>query len=147
MPFSVSALCAGDIPTLAELERLCFSRPWSAAALAEELDNPAALFLVARTEDGTVAGYVGAHLAVPEAFMDNLAVFPAFRRQGAARLLLQNLREACAARGVNRLALEVRAGNGEAQRLYRACGFVQDGRRPGFYRQPAEDALLFSLTF
>ncbi|MBR7091818.1 MAG: ribosomal protein S18-alanine N-acetyltransferase [Clostridia bacterium] len=145
MTYTVSPMTQADLPALAALERICFSEPWSADALREELDNPLALFLTARTAAGEPAGYVGLHLIPPEAFMANLAVFPAHRRRGVARLLLRQAIARCAAACVTRLALEVRAGNTAAIALYTACGFVQDGRRPGFYSRPTEDALLLSL--
>ena len=146
MTFSVCRMAPQHIGALATLEQQCFSSPWSEKALREELDNPVALFLVACTENGEVAGYVGLHLVAPEAFVDNLAVFDKFRRQGVAQALLA---EACALarqRGVDRIALEVRQSNAAAQALYTKLGFVQDGRRPRFYEHPQEDALLFSLS-
>ena len=146
MSFSVCLMQAQHIAVLAQLEQQCFSSPWSDAALREELDNPLALFLVACADDGQVAGYVGLHLIAPEAFMDNLAVFPAFRRRGVARTLLQAVRQHAAERGISRIALEVRRSNLAAQNLYISLGYVQDGVRPRFYEHPQEDALLFSLA-
>ena len=146
MTFSVCPMGQHDIQALALLERQCFSSPWSEAALREELDNPIALFLIARAENGEVAGYIGLHRVAPEAFVDNLAVFEKYRRQGAARALLSAAAYHAKEKGVTRIALEVRKSNTAAQALYIKQGFVQDGYRPRFYEHPQEDALLFSLA-
>ncbi len=128
---------------LAELERLCFSRPWSREALEAELNVPGAVFLVAR-QGGRVAGYAGMHCAADQCYMDNVAVFPEFRRQGVASALLTALEEAAKKRGGEFLSLEVRPSNGEAVRLYSRLGFREEGRRKGFYTAPVEDALILT---
>ena len=71
--------------------------------------------------------------------MMNLAVAPAARRQGLARALVTALIRGLTARGVHSLTLEVRASNGPAKMLYESMGFVQVGRRPGYYLSPKED--------
>ena len=131
------------IPSLVRLEAACFSHPWTAAGFAEELENPLAVFLVAE-QNGGVAGYMGFHDVVGEGFVTNVAVFPEFRRQGVAALLLSAAQSLCRERGIERLALEVRASNAPAIALYERFGFRQDGRRPRFYSAPTEDALLYS---
>ena len=129
------------LPTLAALETCCFADPWSEAALREELGNPLARFLVAVC-DGEVAGYLGCHHIVDEAFIANIAVFPAFRRRGVGRALVETAMEQASA--LYRLTLEVRASNSAAIALYRSLGFVEDGLRPRFYAHPTEDAVLYS---
>lgn len=128
---------------LAELEQLCFSRPWSREALLEELDNPAAVFLTA-VEGGTVLGYAGMHCACGECYLDNIVVFPAHRRRGAAKALLLALEEAASRRDGEFLSLEVRCSNREAIALYRGLGFQEAGRRKDFYTAPREDGLIFT---
>lgn len=135
------------IGALAELERACFSAPWSADALREELGNPHAVFRVAVDAAGNVRGYVGMHHLVDEGFVTNVAVSPAARRQGVARALLADLSAYGAAHGLYRIALEVRVGNAPAIALYEGAGYVRDGVRPGFYSHPTEDAAMYSLYF
>ena len=135
------------IDAVAALERVCFSDPWSADALREELDNPHAVFTVAVGEDGSVLGYVGMHHLVDEGFITNVAVSPAARRQGVARALLQCLTEYGTAHSLYRITLEVRVGNTPAIALYEGLGYVRDGVRPGFYSHPTEDAAIYSLYF
>ena len=131
------------IPSLVALEQACFSEPWTAAGFEEELENPLAVFLVAE-RNGEAVGYMGFHDVVGEGFVTNEAVSPACRRQGVAAALLEAALAECAARGVERLCLEVRESNAPAIALYTRFGFALDGRRPRFYSAPTEDALLYS---
>ena len=135
------------IDALAELERVCFSTPWSADSLAEELDNPHAVFRVAVDDAGNLLGYVGMHHLLDEGFITNVAVFPIARRQGVARALLADLTAYGTAHSLYRITLEVRVGNAAARTLYESEGYKLDGIRPGFYRAPAEDAAIYSLYF
>ena len=129
------------VAQVAELEKLCFSDPWSENSVASELKNPLSLWLVA-LDDATVAGYVGSQSVLDEADMMNIAVHPDYRRQGIARQLVTELVAALAKKGVHSLALEVRASNAPAIALYEQLGIQQVGRRPNYYRNPKEDALI-----
>ena len=140
----VVRMTAEHIAALAALEAACFSHPWSENALRDELDNPTAVFFVAEGEDGAVLGYVGMHHILDEADITNVAVFPAARRQGVGRALLRAVADYAARQALVRVTLEVRASNAAAIALYEGFGFVQDGRRPRFYSDPTEDALLYS---
>ena len=126
---------------VAQLERICFSDPWSENSVASELKNPLSLWLVAMDGE-TVAGYIGSQSVEGEADMMNVAVHPDYRRQGIARLLVTELVAALAKKGVSSLALEVRASNVPAISLYEQLGFIQVGRRPNYYRNPKEDAYI-----
>ncbi len=134
-------MTAAHVPAVARLERVCFSDPWSEASVASELENPLSLWLVALV-DGQVAGYVGSQAVLDAADVMNVAVAPEHRRRGLARLLLTELERRLAARGVTSLALEVRPSNEAARALYAALGYRQAGRRPRYYRNPPEDALI-----
>ena len=72
----------------------------------------------------------------------NLAVTPAFRRQGIAEKLVLALCSALLEKNVRSLTLEVRASNQPAKALYEKLGFSQVGKRPNYYRNPREDALI-----
>lgn len=128
-----------DVPQIAALEAQCFSVPWDAGSIASELENPLSLWLTARDGE-TVAGYVGSQSVLGEADMMNLAVSPAYRRQGIARALVENLIRGLGAAQVTSLTLEVRAGNTPALALYEALGFRQIGLRKNYYFRPREDA-------
>lgn len=132
------------IAALAEIERQCFSAPWSEKALSEELNSDKSLFLVAEEGD-TVLGYVGCQTVLDEGYITNVAVHPAARRRGVARMLLQSLQETALQRGLTFVTLEVRVSNAAAIALYENAGYVPVGTRKGFYQNPKEDALLMTL--
>ena len=126
---------------VAEMEKLCFSDPWSERSIASELNNPLSLWLVA-TERDIVAGYVGSQTVLDETDMMNIAVHPDFRRTGVAEALINALIAELQNLGSKCLTLEVRASNEPARKLYEKLGFAQVGRRPNYYRNPREDACI-----
>lgn len=129
------------VAQVAALEKDCFSDPWPESVLAQELENPLSLWLVAVDGD-TVLGYVGAQSVIDEADMMNLAVKEEARRQGLAERLVAELCSRLAANGIKHLLLEVRVSNEAALALYEKLGFAQIGRRPNYYFHPKEDALI-----
>ena len=129
------------VAQIAEIEKLCFSDPWSEKSVASELDNPLSLWLVALDGD-TVAGYIGSQSVLDMADMMNVAVHPDFRRQGIAEALVNGLVDRLKAMGSHCLTLEVRASNAPAISLYEKLGFSEIGRRKNYYRNPREDALI-----
>ena len=131
----------GDIPAIAELEKICFSDPWSENSIASELDNRLSYWLVAE-DNGKIAGYVGSQAVLDAADMMNLAVSPDYRQQGIGQALICGLIEHLKRKKVIALLLEVRASNTPAISLYETMGFIQVGRRPKYYHNPREDALI-----
>ena len=134
------------VSRLAELEKLCFSEPWSEKSLTEEIDNPAACFLVAMQQD-EVLGYGGMHTVLGESYVDNIAVFPEFRGHDVGRTLMAALIEKARENGGVFITLEVRTSNLPAIAMYRSLGFTEAGVRRNFYTEPREDALIFTLSF
>ena len=129
------------VSQVAEIEKLCFSDPWSENSIASELDNRLSLWLVAVDGD-TVAGYIGSQSVLDEADMMNVAVHPDYRRQGIGRDLVLALADALKEKGIRGLMLEVRQSNAPAIALYESLGFCQVGLRPNYYRNPKENALI-----
>ena len=129
------------VAQVAHLETVCFHDPWSENSIASELDNRLSLWLVA-LDGEQVAGYVGSQSVMGWADMMNIAVHPDYRRRGIAWKLVENLVEALQKMDVTCLTLEVRASNEPAKALYEKLGFIQVGRRPNYYRNPKEDALI-----
>lgn len=133
------------IPELAKLEKICFSQPWSEKSLAEELDNRTAHFLVAESGDNIV-GYIGIFVVCESCYVSNIAVFPEYRRQGAAKQLIESACAAAEENGAESISLEVRPSNAAAVSLYESVGFEEVGLRKNFYRAPTEDALIMTKT-
>jgi len=132
-----------DIEKMAELDKICFSMPWSLADFQTEiLRNKLAFYLVC-TNDSELLGYAGLWAIKPEGHITNVAVSPGYRRRGIGSRLIEDLLEQSHERfGLTEYTLEVRISNVEAVRLYSRFGFKYAGRRKGYYTDTNEDALL-----
>ena len=147
MHVRVVPMTADHLDEVAELERICFSVPWSRKMLAEELENLLSAFLVALDDSGRVVGYAGVQVILDEGYITNVAVRPECRRQGIAAKLLQVFLDFAKANHLAFLTLEVRASNYDAIALYGSRGFRSVGRRKNYYEHPKEDAIIMTLEF
>jgi len=144
--FEIVPLRAANAEALAALHRQVMNEPdgWSDAGLRRLLTARAARGFQAET-GGAIAGYVLAFAAADEAEILALCVAQDHRRKGLAQALLRDLARELAAGQIIRLHLEVRASNFPARRLYARTGFIETGRRKGYYSgavgEPAEDAI------
>ena len=134
------------VPAIAELEKLCFQDPWSVNSISTELTNPLSTWLVA-VEGGEVVGYVGSQSVLDGADMMNIAVHPDYRNQGIGHALIEELIILLQKKDVISLSLEVRVSNESAIGLYHKMGFEMIGKRPGYYRNPREDAYIMRKEF
>ena len=134
-------LNASHVAQIAQLEKICFSDPWSERSVASELENKLSCWLVAM-EGEQVAGYIGSQTVCGETDMMNVAVHPDHRRKGIAEKLILALIEELKGMESHCLTLEVRASNAPAIALYEKLGFQEIGRRKNYYRNPREDALI-----
>lgn len=128
-----------DIPQVAQIERDCFSEPWSEQGFADGLNNSAS-FMVAENEEGAVVGYIGMYVTSPEGEITNVAVAREERGKGIGGMLVEAMQTWAAEHGVKRIVLEVRVSNASAIHVYEKKGFVTIGVRRNFYRFPMEDA-------
>jgi ribosomal-protein-alanine N-acetyltransferase len=133
---------ASDLDGVAALEELSFTSPWSKQALQEAWQNPNYIFAVAKTEKSQVVGYAGMLCVLDEGDILNVAVSPAFQRQGIGSRLMESLIAYAQERSIRAMTLEVRAGNQGAILLYERMGFQKAGIRKGFYDLPKEDAVI-----
>ena len=141
---TVEPMALGDVSAVHEIERLSFSVPWPAHAFEQELrGNRLARYLVARA-GGTVVGFAGTWLMVDDSHITTFGVHPEWRRQGIGRQLLLGIADLSIAIGARRMTLEVRETNEAAQALYRSFGFDIVGRRPRYYTDDGEDALVMT---
>ena len=147
MHVRIVPMTADHLDEVAELERLCFSVPWSRNMLAEELENALSAMLVALDDQGRVAGYAGLQVILDEGYITNVAVRPDCRRQGVAGQILQVFLDFAQAQGLAFLTLEVRASNQAAILLYGSRGFRGMGRRKNYYEHPREDAIIMTKEF
>jgi ribosomal-protein-alanine N-acetyltransferase len=136
-----------DLAGLVALEQACSGTPWHDVSLLQDLtDNAAAHYWVAVDPAGTVIGSVSCWVALDEAEIINLAVMPFWRRRGIARMLLHQLFKQMKALGVGKIFLDVRETNQAAIALYSQSGFRPVGRRPAYYVDTGESAIIMSQT-
>jgi len=140
-PCLIRRASPADVSALVEIERTCFSDPWTAAGILETVQYATSRVFLAECETRAV-GYVMARISGEEGEILNLAVLPKSRRKGIARCLLEEALGSIAAAGVLEVYLEVRQSNDPALSLYQAHGFRPVGLRPDYYRDPREDALV-----
>ncbi|MDP8957947.1 MAG: ribosomal protein S18-alanine N-acetyltransferase [Actinomycetota bacterium] len=136
---SIRPMRREDVEAVAELERAIFARPWSVRAFFDELGERNRVYLVAERGERLV-GYGGLLVVDEEGHITTLAVEPELQGSHLGSRLLLELIEAALRAGARHLALEVRASNRTAQRLYRKFGFAPIGVRKNYYRD--EDALV-----
>ena len=155
-------MAAGDLAGVAAVAAACPEAPrWQVSGYAAYLEpeceasgsaGAAPLLRCALVAEagGEIAGFAAATLLLDgeqnRCELDSMAVARGARRQGMGGELLRSIGSWAAARGARRLALEVRAGNAAALGLYQRAGLRQEGRRPRYYADPEEDALLLGMA-
>jgi ribosomal-protein-alanine N-acetyltransferase len=140
------AMAESDLEQVLAIERASFRSPWTRQSFLFDMhENPFARSIVAREGDGTVAGYGCAWHIHEELRINNIAVKTEARGRGVGRALLRHMLNEGRRAGCCVAFLEVRPSNTAARSLYESEGFVQIGRRKGYYRAEREDALVMAL--
>lgn len=135
-----------DVPAVSQIDKMSFSLPWPEHAFQYEVsENRAARCFVAETADERIAAMIVSWMIVDELHIATIATHPDFRRQGIGERILKEALVDGAHAGAHLAFLEVRAGNDAAQAMYRKFGFEVTGRRPRYYRDNGEDAILMTL--
>ena len=132
-----------DIDAIVALEGDSFTNPWSRDTLVWELGNSdvTRVYLL-RDEEHRAIAFCIVWVIFDELHINTLAVSPAHRRRGVATFLLHEVMARAKEEGARRATLEVRASNAAALELYSRLGFTVSARRPNYYVNPAEDALI-----
>ncbi len=135
-----------DLPQVHEIERQCFSAPWSIESFKYELKNRMTILLVAVLNE-QIIGYVCLRTIVDVTHVLNIAVHPRFRRKGVGAELLKKAMEGLKISRYNSrfITLEVRESNTPAINLYKKFGFEIIGKRKDYYHSPREDAILMGM--
>ena len=137
-----------DVRAIFAIEKESFPTAWSRWTFLAELTQPISYFLVigpAPPEPWKVWGYIVFWVAAEEMHLLNLAVRPDRRRRGIARDLLSEALERSRNLGATVAWLEVRPSNAAARALYKSFGFKEVGRRPRYYEDTNEDAVILAL--
>ncbi len=134
-----------DVPAVHEIDCLSFALPWSERSFRFEVtDNPVSRGWVAEC-NGRLAAMLVLWLTIDEAHIATIATHPEFRRQGIGEQLMITALQAARAEGARMAFLEVRESNLAAQAMYRKYNFKITGRRPRYYKNNYEDAILMTL--
>lgn len=143
MSITISPMRAEDCMAVSEIERECFSQPWSLEDIERQLTLSMARTYLARDGE-TVVGFINVWTVADEINLNNIAVTQEYRGRGIGRALLEYMEKSIEAERCN---LEVRVSNEAAIGLYRSVGFEEVGLRKGFYKEPTEDALLMTKHY
>ncbi len=148
--FQIRPMTTADLDQVLAIEQSLKQAPhWSRAAYLSSLDPsslPPRLSLVAMdSSTHSVLAFAVASVLHPQAELELIAVASLAQRRGLARSLFAALQHSLTVRNVFEVILEVRASNQPALALYHHLGFIQTARRPRYYTDPVEDALLFTL--
>ena len=144
-PVRLRAAVEADADSIAALEAQCpGAAQWERDSHARS--EPAGYQRIVAERDGVILGFIIARTAADELEILNLAVYPAFRRQGIGTRLLEMATSEARTAGAKKVFLEVRESNSTALAFYRAHRFQRSGRRKGYYSQPCEDALALALS-
>lgn len=141
----IRQLKESEIPEIAEIERECFSHPWSEDSIKDTFKNKSSRFFVAET-DKKIVGYISLFVSIDAVDILNVATRPDYRRRGVAKALLNHIINIYE-KEMSFLTLEVRPSNTAAIKLYESFGFERVGERKDYYRDPLENALLLTKFF
>ena len=126
------------------MQRLRAAFPtWKEEDFLDSLKLSECIFIVNEDDaTGNISGYAGLYMAAGEGEITNVATAPDYRKSGIGERLAEGIFNRARSCGITRIFLEVRQSNEPALRLYKKIGFVPVGKRPRFYSDPVEDAVL-----
>ncbi|WP_432662726.1 ribosomal protein S18-alanine N-acetyltransferase [Wukongibacter baidiensis] len=138
----VREMTLDDLDAVMEIERICFTTPWARESFEREIrDNQLAKYLVIEY-GGKIVGYGGLWTIIDEGHITNIAIHKEFRNKKLGSFLVQAMIEFAENLGIHRMTLEVRESNIPAIGLYSKLGFVPCGKRPKYYQDNNEDAII-----
>ena len=146
MNFLIRKMTLEDVPSVIDLDQKSFSLPWPERSFRFELTANSASRCWVAERDGKVVGMIVVWLIIDEAHVATIATHPDFRRQGIGTKLLSHALRNMIDEGALSSFLEVREHNLGAQEMYRKFGYEVSGRRPRYYKDNNEDAILMNLA-
>lgn len=149
MSLNIRRMELADLDRVREIDQLSFSLPWPMSTFRFELvENDLSRCWVGDMErlfqPAEVVSMAVVWMIVSDAHIATIAVHPAYRRQGIARLMMAHIIQSAEEEGMDSVTLEVRVSNEAAKNLYNQFGFEEVGRRPRYYRDTNEDALIMT---
>ena len=141
---TVREMSPDDVHAIAVIEKASFTMPWSETSFLGEVYSRHSITRVAELS-GKIIGYICIKQVADEAHLMDLTVDSAYRRQGIATSLFNNVRKDLRENGCRFLYLEVRVSNIVAKEMYEKLNFRIVGTRKDYYINPAENALIMML--
>ena len=146
MIYIIRKMAVEDLEQVVAIDQRSFSLPWPPRSFYFEVtNNPAARCWVADM-DGKIIAMLVAWFIVDEIHIATIATHPDFRRQGLGADMLAHTLQFAKEEGAVTSFLEVRESNTAAMGMYQKFGYVETGRREGYYADNGEDAILMTLT-
>ena len=159
-----------DISQVVEMEKQCFSDPWSEKSFEDSVAREDTIFLVCeevpfeqadkpsqdvnnltgtrislkKEKEAQITGYIGLYISFDECNITNVAVSLEYRKKGYGEALVTTAQKLAKDKNVEKMFLEVRVSNHPAISLYEKLGFEKIGIRKNFYEYPREDAYIMS---
>jgi len=146
LDWNLSNLSLYDIEQILVIEEISFEAPWSRSLFFEELACKTAFNYVVKLTGSEkhefVIAYICSRIIGCEMSILRIAVSPKWRNLGIASWLLDKCFKMSLDKGVTSVFLEVRESNSAAIALYDKQGFISVGKRPAYYPETGEDAVV-----
>ena len=146
MKFSIRRMTLADVEQVVAIDQASFSLPWPERTFRYEVAENSASRPWVVDVDGRVVAMIVVWFIIDEAHIATIATHPDFRGQGFGKKLLVHALMAAKEEGAQTALLEVRESNDTAQEMYRKLGFVEVNRRPQYYSDNGEGAILMTAS-
>ncbi len=146
--FYCCSLGSADLEEILKIENEVYSHPWTRGNFLDSFAEPYEAMGL-RSNNGTLVAYFLLMPILDELHLLTFAVHPQYQGQGYARLLLEEMRSLAKSKNYLSIMLEVRISNLRARHIYQQFGFVEIGRRKGYYpvdQLTREDAIVMRIA-
>lgn len=144
--FNIQPMTINDLNDVLKIEAVCGLGAGNKADLEKELLDDAAVLIISKTTE-EINGYLVARLITNAVEVLSIGVLPFYRGRGVGQALLQKALEIAFEKGASESWLEVRESNLAAQNFYLSRGYKVVGKRPNYYSNPSESAILMTFNF
>lgn len=145
-PWQIKPVETEDIDRILEIEKELFPKPWDRVSYENELACEGsfsfAIMLAEPDKGSQLIAYICFRIVMDEMHLFKIGVARRWQHIGLATYLFQQSTKFASEKGAVAVYLEVRVSNIPAISLYRKLGFTTVGKRPRYYPETGEDALV-----